>query len=133
DAHEFTISHKDYCKSLNLFGRVYVSEEGINGTLSGKTQDIETYKTGLRAIPGFETTQFKEDRSDSIPFARLIVKYRPEIVSIRADVELKPFERRGNHLTPAQWRNVMEAEKDYVMIDARNNYESKVGHFEGAL
>lgn len=130
---EFTQLHKELCRSLNLFGRVYVSDEGINGTLAGTTEDIETYKRKLTSVSGFEGTHFKEDATDTMPFAKLIVKYRPEIVSLRADVEIKPYERRGNHLSPADWRKVMESETDYVMIDARNNYESKVGHFEGAI
>src|SRR5690606_36972420 len=57
----------------------------------------------------------------------------PEIVSLRADVDIKPYDRRGNHLSPKEWRNVMENEQDFVIIDARNNYESKIGHFEGAI
>jgi UPF0176 protein len=129
----FAKAHKEFCRSLNLMGRVYVSDEGINGTLAGTTEAIELYKRELAVMSEFEGTQFKEDLSDSIPFAKLIVKYRPEIVSLKADVEIKPFERRGNHLTPSQWRKVMETETDYVMIDARNNYESKIGHFEGAI
>lgn len=130
---QFAKTHKDYCRSLNLMGRVYVSDEGINGTLSGTIDAIESYKRELTSMPEFAGTQFKEDLSDHIPFARLIVKYRPEIVSLRADVDIKPFERRGNHLSPSEWRSVMENENDFVIIDARNNYESKIGHFEGAI
>jgi len=129
----FTKSHKELCRSLNLSGRVYVSDEGINGTLAGTIENIDSYKEHLRLLKGFEATQFKEDESDVIPFAKLIVKYRPEIVSLRADVVIKPHERRGNHLNPTEWRHVLENEKDFVIIDARNNYESKVGHFEGAI
>lgn len=129
----FTKSHKEFCKQLNLVGRVYVSDEGINGTLAGTIESIEAYKTHLCSLKGFETTQFKEDESDTIPFAKIIVKYRPEIVSLRADVDIKPHVKSGNHLSPKAWRSVMETEQDYVMIDARNNYESKIGHFEGAI
>ena len=129
----FTKLHKEYCKSLNLFGRIYVSDEGINGTLAGTVEDIETYKAHLTSLKGFEGTQFKEDLAETIPFAKIIVKYRPEIVSLRADVELKPHVKGGNHLSPKDWRNVMESGEDYVMIDVRNNYESKIGHFDGAI
>lgn len=133
DPKQFARDHRMYCKDLNLFGRVYVSDEGINGTLAGTVEAIDKYKADLRAIAGFEDTAFKEDISETIPFAKLIVKYRPEIVSLKADVELKPHQTPGNHLSPKEWRSVMESDEDYVMIDVRNNYESKVGHFEGAI
>ncbi len=89
------------------------------------------YKADLRAIPGFENTEFKTDESDYIPFSKLICKVREEIVSLHVDgVDPKDG---GNHLSPAEWRRVMEEQDDYVMIDVRNNYESKIGHFKGAL
>ncbi len=129
----FISDHKRFCKDLQLKGRVYVSDEGINGTLSGKIADIEQYEAFLRSQPGFGDTEFKEDFSDTIPFAKLIVKHRPEIVSLKADVELNPATEGEGHLSPSEWRRVMESGEDYIMIDVRNNYESKIGHFEGAL
>jgi UPF0176 protein len=56
---------------------------------------------------------------------------RDEIVAIHEE-GLDPKEG-GSYLPPEEWRKVMESEEDYVMIDVRNNYESKVGHFEGAI
>jgi UPF0176 protein len=132
DPAAFCAAHRELCRSLGLKGRIYVASEGINGTLAGTTDAIETYKNSLRAISGFGDTEFKEDSSDVIPFARLIVKVRPEIVTLRVDENLDPAEG-GRHLEPAEWRRVMEAEKDVVIIDVRNNYESRIGHFEGAL
>ncbi|MFU8859223.1 MAG: rhodanese-related sulfurtransferase [Cyclonatronaceae bacterium] len=132
DPQSFCTAHREMCRSLGLKGRIYIATEGINGTLAGKNEDIEAYKSHLTAIPGFEKTEFKEDASDSVPFAKLIVKIRPEIVALRVDDPLDPAEG-GRHLQPSEWRRVMETEKDYVLIDVRNNYESRIGHFEGAL
>ena len=56
---------------------------------------------------------------------------REEIVSLHVeDVDPK---HGGQHLEPEEWREVMESDEEYVMIDVRNNYESKVGHFKGAI
>lgn len=119
------------CKELGLKGRIYVSSEGINGGIAGTQEAVEAYKVHLWNTPGFEHTEFKTDPCDRVPFARLAVKIREEIVTLKAG-ELNPAEG-GRHLSPAEWREVLEKEKDYILIDARNNYESKIGHFEGAI
>jgi UPF0176 protein len=133
DPKTFRQEHCELCKELELKGRVYVSEEGINGTLAGTTEHINQYKKALRSIPGFENTQFKEDESDDIPFAKLIVKTRREIVALKAEAEIDPAHTPGKHISPEEWRKVMEDQDDYILIDVRNNYESKIGHFEGAI
>jgi len=128
---QFAKEHKQYCKDLGIKGRIYISSEGINGTAAGTKEQMEQYKRHIRSIPGFEQTEFKTDESDYIPFSKLICKVREEIVALHVD-DVDPKDG-GNHLSPAEWRNVMETNENYVMIDVRNNYESKIGHFKGAL
>lgn len=128
---KFCKEHKKFCKEQDLKGRIYISSEGLNGTAAGTKEQIEAYKEYVWSLKGFENTEFKQDQSEYIPFAKLICKLREEIVSLHKDgVDPK---NGGNHLKPHEWRQVMESGEDYVMIDVRNNYESKVGHFEGAL
>jgi UPF0176 protein len=131
DADSFCKEHKAFLKELGVKGRVYISEEGINGTLGGTPDEMEKYKSYLRSLKGFEETEFKTDLYEDIPFAKLICKIRTEIVALHVD-GLDPRDG-GYHMPPSEWRRVMESEEDYVMIDVRNNYESEVGHFEGAL
>ncbi|WP_234568577.1 oxygen-dependent tRNA uridine(34) hydroxylase TrhO [Rhodohalobacter sp. 614A] len=131
DPEIFCGDHKKELKRLGLKGRVYIGKEGINGTLGGTPEQIENYRQYLRKIEGFENTEFKTDQHDEIPFAKLICKVRDELVAIHMD-GLNP-QNGGNYLEPEEWRNVMENEDDFVIIDVRNNYESKVGHFEGAM
>lgn len=133
EVERFIAEHRKFCKDLELKGRVYVSDEGINGTLSGTIVSIDRYAVFLRNQPGFDDTEFKEDITDSVPFAKLIIKKRPEIVSLRASMDLDPSKEGTGYLDPSDWRKVMESGEDYVMIDVRNNYESKIGHFEGAI
>jgi len=129
----FRADHKRKCQSLDLLGRVYVSENGINGTLAGTPENIEIYKNFLREQPGFEKTEFKEDASDRRPFVKLICRIRPEVVALYADESIDPSKERGKHLTPRQWREVLESKEDIQLIDVRNNYESAIGYFEGAI
>lgn len=127
---KFAIEHKKLCRDLGLKGRIYIAEEGINGTLGGTPEQIETYKEHLRAIEGFEDTAFKTNTSDYNPFANLICKARDEIVALHQQTNLK---QGGRYLEPEEWRRVLESDEDYVMIDVRNDYESKIGHFKGAV
>lgn len=132
DAEEFRKQQRSLCETLNLKGRIYVSEEGINGTLSGEESAILDYQKNLCSIPGFENTEFKTDSCDRIPFAKLIVKIRKEIVALHVGEKLDPSQG-GRHLQPHEWRSVLESGHDYILIDVRNNYEHKIGHFEGAI
>lgn len=131
DPELFCEEHKKTLRSLELMGRVYISEEGINGTLGGVPERIESYKQYLRSLDGFEKTEFKEDESDVNPFSKLVCKVRDEMVSIHVD-GLNP-EEGGRYLEPSEWRELMESDEEYVMIDVRNDYESRIGHFEGAV
>lgn len=129
----FCSRHRQLCDSLSLLGRVYLAQEGINGTLAGTPEAIEQYKIALRSEPGFADTEFKEDDSHFMPFRKLIVKTRPEIVALKATVPLDITKERGRHASPDEWRQMLEADSNFQMIDVRNNYESAVGHFEGAI
>jgi UPF0176 protein len=131
DPETFCKDHKNKMKEMELKGRVYIGKEGINGTLGGTPEQIQEYKEFLWGIEGFEDTEFKTDKDDTVPFAKLICKVRDELVAIHQD-GLNP-KNGGNYLEPDEWRKVMEENDDYVMIDVRNNYESKVGHFDGAM
>lgn len=131
DPDRFCKDQKKILSELGLKGRVYISSEGINGTLGGTPEQIAKYKAYLRGIPGFEETEFKTDLHDEIPFAKLSCKVREEIVAIH-EPDLNPKEG-GYYMSPAEWKEVMENRDDYVMIDVRNNYESRVGHFKGAI
>jgi UPF0176 protein len=130
----FCRTHRSKCKELGLLGRVFVAGEGINGTLAGAPGNIEAYKNYLRAIPGFETTDFKEDLCEDIPFERLSVRIRPEIVALKPakPVAIQKIDGQG-YLEPHQWRQALESSDDFVLMDVRNNYESRIGRFKGAI
>lgn len=131
DPEAFCEAHKTFCKKLGVKGRIYIGEEGINGTLGGTPEQIQKYEDHLTSIEGFERIDFKNDTSDYIPFAKLICKVRDEIVALHVD-DVDPG-RGGRYLEPHEWKKALEAEEDYVVIDVRNDYESKIGHFEGAI
>lgn len=129
----FCKEHTNTCRKLGIKGRIYIAAEGINGTVAGTYDQMESYKKYLRGIPGFGDTDFKEDAFNRIPFHKLIVKTRPEIVSFKVAAPPDTRTHGGRHLKPDEWRKILESDEDYVLIDVRNNYESRIGHFEGAV
>ncbi len=124
--------HRAKCQELGLLGRVFVAAEGINGTLAGSPENVEAYKNYLWSIAGFETTEFKEDLCEDMPFERLNVKARPEIVALKPPQPVVNIDGEG-YLEPQQWRQALESGQEFFLLDVRNNYESRIGRFKGAV
>lgn len=131
DPEAFCSDHKAFCRELGVKGRIYIAEEGINGTLGGTPEQIASYCRHLDGIEGFADIDYKKESSDYIPFSRLVCKTRDEIVSLH-EKGVDP-QRGGRRLEPSEWRELMESDADYLLIDVRNDYESRIGHFEGAV
>jgi UPF0176 protein len=92
-------------------------------------EDAEAYMKWMHTNPLFSDVHFKLHTWHEQVFPRQTVKYRKQLVAL--DKKVDPA-HGGVHLTPKEWRNKLEGEKDYLLIDVRNDYEWKVGHFEGA-
>lgn len=133
DMERFCAEHKQQCRNLDLLGRVYIAHEGINGTLAGIPENISRYKDYVWSLPGFNKTEFKEDQCAYIPFRKLTVKTRPEIVALKVNEPVDPSRESAPRLLPHEWRKILESGEDYVLIDTRNQYEWEIGHFEGAV
>ena len=133
DPHFFCAGHRELCRRLHLKGRIYIAGEGLNGTVAGRSKDIAQYRQALTSTAGFEGIDFKEHSCHEIPFDRLIVRVRPEIVTLKSSVALDPCREHGRYLTPRQWREMLESKEDFQLLDVRNTYETAIGHFAGAI
>jgi UPF0176 protein len=122
------------CENIGLHGRILVAKEGINGSVSGKKEQIEEYKRKFREDKRFEDLWFKEDIGKEHPFRKMQVKVRDTIVNMGADVDMK---NTGYHISPDEFLGLYDKsgnlKKDVVLVDARNDYEYKVGRFKGAI
>jgi UPF0176 protein len=116
------------CDRLGLKGRLLIAEEGINGTLAGDSKDIDSYIEFMNNHPQFAGIQYKRDATDSVPFPRLRVKVRPEVVTLGVSPDLA---HTAPKLSPKQFHDVVK-DPNVVLLDARNNYESAIGKFKGA-
>jgi len=130
DAEVFAASQRALCESLQLKGRVLIASEGINGTLAGQTDRIEQYINELKSDPRFNDIEIKVSNGDAGTFPKLVVKVRREIVTLNAGA-IAPD--RENHLSPAEWKQIMEENRDVVLLDIRNRFESEAGRFANAV
>lgn len=129
DPEGFAAAQRELCASLGLKGRILIAAEGINGTLAGPRAGVEEYVAALRADERFADIEIKASAGTADTFPKLAVKVRPEIVTL--GVPLAPD--LDNHLSPAEWKRVLEEEPDAIVLDVRNRYESAVGKFAGAV
>lgn len=119
--------------SLNVKGLVIMGTEGINTTLSASPENLDAFISFIESIEGFNNlTNIKYSDSKMIPFRRFKVQIRDEIVTLNRP-DLMPNENDDSHLSPSEWNEVLKNEKDYMLIDTRNWYETEVGKFKNAI
>lgn len=122
-------THKTFFNDRDVTCRIYISEEGINGQMSATKEDAKAYIEWMHERPEFKDVTFKIHPYHEQVFPRVTVKYRKQLVAIDARVDLS---QRGEHVSPEQWKTMLESEADKILIDVRNDYEWKVGRFTGA-
>ncbi len=114
-----------------VMGTVLLASEGINGTIAGSREGIDRVMNFLRSLPGCADLEHKESSAQEMPFYRLKVRLKKEIVAMGVP-EADPNKQVGTYVDPEDW-NALIAEPDVVVIDTRNDYEVSIGAFEGAI
>ncbi len=121
--------HKKFFKNRDAAGRIYISHNGINGQMSAATPDAQAYMEWLKTDARFATVEFKIHEASENVFPRMTVKFRKQLVAIDEVINLADA---GEHASPQEWKRMLEDDEESVLIDVRNDYEWKVGRFEGA-
>lgn len=119
--------------SLNILGRIYVANEGINAQMSVPEENWENFRSSLNEDIRFKDVPLKiavED--DGKSFYKLAVKVRHKIVADGLDDNTFDVCNVGNHLTAKEFNAAMD-DPETIVVDMRNHYESEVGKFIGAL
>ncbi len=149
--HFFDVSNSEATKTLleskalelDAKGLIILANEGFNGTVCFNTKaHREIYEDLLQTVltqslqKNTGSTQlkkmvFKHSDCTKNPFNIFKVKLRPEIVTLNTP-DLVP-NKKNKHLSPLEWNKVLKSDEDYVLIDTRNWYETKIGKFKGAL
>ena len=119
---------KKYCEEHQILGRILIAIEGINGAVSGKTEEVQLFKKYLEG--SFPNLTFREQSANENTYHKLVVRVRSEIVRFGLPVN---FQTSGEHLAPAMLKQWYDTHEDFVIVDARNGYEYDVGRFKNAV
>ena len=122
------------CNNLKLTGRIIIAHEGINGTVGGTSEDTQAYIDAMNEHPLFGGIDFKISPGGSEYFPRMRIVVKDEICALGIDPTQVTVADGGKHLTPDEAHELLQRKpNDLVVLDARNNYESAIGKFEGAI
>ncbi len=116
---------------LGATGTVLLATEGLNGTIAAEGDALDEAMDILRALPGCSDLEHKESYAEKMPFRRLKVRLKREIVTMGVP-ETDPNALVGSYVAPEDWNALLE-DPDTVVIDTRNDYEFGLGTFEGAI
>lgn len=114
-----------------VMGICLLAEEGINGTLAGRPEAMQAILSGIREQTGFAGLEHKMSYAETMPFLRLKVRVKKEIVTLGVP-SVDPTSLVGTYVEPEDW-NALIADPDIVLIDTRNSDEVRIGTFEGAI
>lgn len=119
------------CLDHGIRGTLLLAHEGINGTIAGSDDGIKAIIAHIRALPGCDDLECKLSRAEEMPFNRMKVRLKREIVTM-GQPDIDPIDGVGHYVSPADW-NALIADPDTILIDTRNDYEVAVGTFKGSI
>ena len=120
------------CDELELKGTMLISKNGINFSLAGTQQATDTIIAFLEEDNRFLNIPLKVTYSETQPFRRMKVRLKKEIISLgRKDIN--PRELTGERISPQDLKNLLDNKEDVLVLDTRNEYETRVGKFENAI
>jgi UPF0176 protein len=115
-----------------LKGTILLSHEGINLNLAGAKEGIEGFKKILADHLLFSDLQYKTSVSNKIPFRKLSVRIKNEIITMKCD-EIQPEQQTSDHLSPETFKQWYDEKREMIVIDTRNRFEIEMGAFENAI
>ena len=121
----------EICEKNNIMGTILIANEGINGTISGKNNEINQTISLLKSDKRFANIEIKYSSANKQPFHRMKVRLKKEIVTIGLP-EINPNKKVGTYVKPEDWNNLI-SDPNVIVIDTRNKYETKIGSFQNAL
>ena len=115
------------CEAHGVRGTIILAPEGVNGTIAGPRAGVDAVLAHLRGWPGCAGLAWKESAAAAMPFGRMKVRVKREIVTM-GEPQVDPTAHVGRHVPPAEW-NALIADPEVVVIDTRNAYEIAIGSF----
>jgi UPF0176 protein len=121
----------EICQAQNIKGTLLLAEEGINGTVAGTREAIDALNLFFKADERFHNLEYKESTAQKMPFFRLKVRLKKEIVTLGVE-GVNPNQKVGTYVNAEEWNTLLE-DPEMIVIDTRNDYEYEIGTFKKAL
>ena len=119
--------------ALDVLGRIYIANEGINAQLSVPAENFESFKAHIDSISFLENVRLNiAIEQDNKSFLKLKVKVRDKIVADGLNDHTFDVTDKGVHVNAEKFNELIE-DPDTVLVDMRNHYESEIGHFKNAI
>ena len=122
------LSH--FCKFNKIKGTIILADEGVNGTIAGIFDNIKKFESCILRL-GFNNYNPKYSYSKFMPFFRLKVRVKKEIVTLRTKIA-DPKNITGKKIKPEEWNDFI-SDKETILIDVRNNFEVQMGSFKDSI
>jgi len=118
------------CDTNGIKGTLLLAAEGINGTVAGSAEAIARLVSYLESIPELAGPELKYSYASSMPFHRMKVRLKREIVTMGVD-KIDPLQSVGTYVAPKDWNDLI-SDEETIIVDTRNDYEVAIGTFKGA-
>lgn len=120
-----------YFSNKKIRGTILISGEGINGSLSGISNELEGAIKKIKIILNIRLLELKINENTFIPFKRLKIRIKKEIVTLgQGNLEIK--KNRGIPVKPSQWDKIVNSNK-FKIVDTRNKFEIDIGSFKNSI
>ena len=132
DAADLISLYQNKCDELKLKGTMLISKNGINFSLAGTNQAIDKIIFFLEQDIRFLNIPLKVTYSKEQPFRKMKVRLKKEIISLgRKDIN--PIKLSGEKISPQDLKQLLDSKEEVLVLDTRNEYETRVGKFENAI
>ena len=119
------------CTTNEIKGTILLAPEGVNGTIAGSSNAVANVISHLRTLPGCDDLDVKYSHADTMPFKRMKVRLKKEIVTMGIP-GIDPSRDAGRYVDASEW-NKLISDPDTIVIDTRNDFEVAMGTFAGAV
>ena len=123
---------REACEKNRLLGTILLSTEGINFFVCGDQKGVDGFVDYLEKDERFAGIRLKVSYSEKLAFRRMNVRLKKEIISMGMD-DVKPGEFTGEAIAPSEFKQWLDEGRDITVLDARNDYEIRIGSFDNAV
>ena len=122
---------ENFLSGKSIKGTILLADEGINGSVSSDKESLDELVLFIKKSVNIRKLEIKINSSDSIPFNRMKVRLKKEIVTLgKGDYNIEKL--HGEKIHPKNWDKIIK-DKNTTLIDVRNNFEIKIGKFKNAI